>query len=477
MNKTQLGKATIYMTISSIFFIISGYVINIWLGRFLGPELYGIYGVTIALWSLVTIVLVAGVPQAITKLISTNQSETDNILKSSIILQIISAVVFTLIYYLLADFIASLLNDSKLSEYIRLSSLIIPTYTLFSLFNNYYNGQQKFGIQASMNLIYSIIKTVLSVVLGYFLLLKGVMIALILSPILPLILFMKIPKMRLKSYPYKKILMLSITFVGFSIFSTAQTSLDLFFIKTILQSDQLAGFYTASQNISRIPFYIINSLSFVIFPVIAFNITNNNNEHNKQVISNAIRYACLILIPLAFIISATSNQLIDLLYTNIYAEASGSLSILIIGTIFYNLLFIFSYILNGAGKTLTSIYICILGNIVTIILCIILIPVYSLVGAAISTVIGCLIAMILAAIFVYRQFNILVSIKSLMKIVSSSLLVYIIAKYIVISAIYIPILYILLGIIYIVCLITLKEITKKDYKLVVSIVPKKLVNK
>ena len=44
-----VGTGTIYLTIATLVWVLASYVINIFLGRILGPEKFGVYGVVIAL--------------------------------------------------------------------------------------------------------------------------------------------------------------------------------------------------------------------------------------------------------------------------------------------------------------------------------------------------------------------------------------------------------------------------------------------
>ena len=53
---TSIRKGLIYLTISSGMFVVAGYIVNLWLGRYLGPVNYGIYGVVISLMTMVNII-------------------------------------------------------------------------------------------------------------------------------------------------------------------------------------------------------------------------------------------------------------------------------------------------------------------------------------------------------------------------------------------------------------------------------------
>ena len=66
--------------------------------------------------------------------------------------------------------IANYLNDARLTNYLRLASLITLSYSFYSVFTGYFNGQKKFFTQAALDITYSTLKLVfilLFVWLGY----------------------------------------------------------------------------------------------------------------------------------------------------------------------------------------------------------------------------------------------------------------------------------------------------------------------
>jgi hypothetical protein len=79
--------------------------------------------------------------------------------------------------------------------------------------------------------------------------------------------------------------------------------------------------------------------------------------------------------------------------------------------------------------------------------------------------------MICASVVVYQKFTVLFNPKSTLKIVASSLIVYILAKIIILPVFLLPILYIFLFAVYFGMLFLLGEITDEDIALATSLVP------
>lgn len=231
---SNLAKGTFYITISALFFVLSGYLINIWLGRTLGPESYGIYGVVIALLTAINLFQTSGLPQATSKFISSQPEKEDEILKSSLKLQVLSTLTITFLYFLFADMIARLLNDGNLASYIRLSSLVIPFYGIYALYYGYYNGVHQFKKQALISAVYAIAKLFLVIGLGYFFYLYGVIFGFILAPIIALCFGLRLPQKTNTHFSYKKLIYFSLPLIGFSLFSILEQSIDLFLSKLFL---------------------------------------------------------------------------------------------------------------------------------------------------------------------------------------------------------------------------------------------------
>src|SRR5882672_10362353 len=154
--RTKLGRGAIYLTISSIILMIAGYSINIFLGRILGPVGYGTYGIIISLMTAVNLMQTAGLPQAVSKFIAEDESRADAILKSGLAVQIISTILLTFIFFLLARPLALVLHDEKLIPYIQITSFIFPLYGIFALYTGYYNGLHNFKRQAFLNILYAV---------------------------------------------------------------------------------------------------------------------------------------------------------------------------------------------------------------------------------------------------------------------------------------------------------------------------------
>ena len=472
---TSIAKSSLSLTASAIIFMFSAYIINIILGRYLGPASYGIYGVVISLMSALNIIQTSGIPQAVSKFIAEDTNQSENILKAGLIIQSISTFVISLLFFLFANPISNILNDKELVKYLQVSSLIFPFYGLYSLYVGYYNGLHNFEKQTKISIIYSIAKSICVVTLGLTYSLTGAIIGFVFAPIIALFSAVKIPKKSERSFPYKKLIIYSLPLIGFALVSSLITSIDLYFVKALVNSENAAGYYTANQNISRIPFFALSSFALILFPLVSKNI--KDEKYLRDLLQKSLRIVLIILIPLVVFMASSSKELIQLVYSDKYLPAYPSLSVLLFGSGFFTLFTILSNILNGAGMPTKSLNISIMSLLTIIIFCYILIPIYGILGAAMSTTIGSIISFIISSYFVYKKFKLRIQLLSFIKILFSSIIISLLYYFIEIPNLLLPIIYIISFIIYITLLVLLKEIKKDDFALMNSFIPNRFVNK
>lgn len=475
--KTNLSKGALYLSASSIILMAAGYAVNIFLGRYLGPAEYGTYGVVIALMTAVNLMQTAGLPQAVAKYIAEDETNAEKILKTGFFLQIISTLIIVPLFFLIATPLAALLNDTSLITYLQLTALIFPFYGIFALYTGFYNGLHNFKKQAYLNGAYGITKVI--TVLGFvpFFHLYGVIIGFIISPLLAMIAGFHLPKVSTKAFPYKKLLLFSLPLIAFAIFANLMQSIDLFFIKALLHDEASAGFYTAGQNVARIPFFVVTALAAVLFPGISRSVKQNLPEQTKNLIRKALRLSLLILLPSITLLVATSTQITQLLYSSTYAPAAEPLRILLIGGGFFTLFTIFTFILSGAGSPTQSSILAGAGVLLSAFFCMFLIPMYGMSGAAYATMLSALFIMVIAGILVYNKFKVLFSLRMFANVFFAATSIGIIMQFMPTTPLLLPIAYLFLFCLYVFLLIILRELTNEDLNLVRSVLPKTIANK
>jgi len=184
---SNIIKASLWLTLSELFFNLSGYVTHAILGRTLGPAEYGRYGLIITIATMIVVLIGRGVPVAMSKYLGetyrTNPNEIKHIKKISAEVQIVLIGLVTILYYLSAPFLANLLNDETLTPLFKLSTLIIPAFASASFYVYYFTGTHQFNIQSSLKFFRGLSKIFFIILLALFFQVKGAIIGHVLAPL------------------------------------------------------------------------------------------------------------------------------------------------------------------------------------------------------------------------------------------------------------------------------------------------------
>jgi stage V sporulation protein B len=464
-------SAFIFLTSASIIYLLASYGANVWLGRHLGPHEFGNYGVVISIITIINLVQSSGIPQSASRMISKKPLDSHQILNNAFTLQMLSAITLSLLLIIFARPLATLFKDSSLYDLIRLSAITLPFYGIYSIYYGYYNGLHLFKQQAVINISYSIGKISGIVILAYLYGLKGAIIGFALSSVFTFA-FIRggFPKIVLNSNG-AELLKYSLPLIGSAAGLTLFLTLDLLFIKGLLNSSKLAGFYSAAQNIAIIPFLGLSAFSSMIFPTISKKIEEGNLVGTQKSIESSLRYLLILLLPLASLIIGNSNNIIDLFYGQAYISASHALVWL---TCAYALLTVFSFlanVLNGSGNAQFSWIFAAVGILFASISYLILIPLYDLVGAAIGTGIGSIFATLFTYFYVYKFFKVSIPIITILKLAIASLIIILLSILAQVSGPLLILWFVFMSIIYFVLLIWTNVINRDDLAYLKNLLP------
>ena len=464
MQKTSLLKGTFYLGISHLVFVLSGYIINVWLARHLGPNKYGIYGIIISFVTIINICLTGGLSQAISKFCSEDESLAYSIKTSMLKILIPFSIFIAIICYFSAPLISTILKDKSLIPFIRISIPIIPLFTIYAIYIGYFNGIHLFNKQSYLLIIYSSLKLFfiisLSIYFGLYGTFTGFIVALIFTLLL-VVLFSE--KGKYCYFNILKLIKFAFPIIINSIFLIITVNLGLLMTKSILINNKLVGYYNASVTLARVPDFLISGvIGSIMLPAVSSSIKKQHLKKTKNLINRWIKFSLIIVLPITFLSSFTSSTLVNLFYSEQYSPSARPFSILIYGMMFFGIFNILASILKGAGKPYIPMITISISLMLNFILNIYLIPKYQLIGAAISTSISGLLAIILISYLIFKEFGVLISIRSFLKIISASLLISIPTIFISLPKILLPIEYMLFLGIYFLILYFLKEIKKED---------------
>lgn len=119
-------------------------------------------------------------------------------------------------------------------------------------------------------------------------------------------------------------------------------------------ASSMAGFYRAAQTFAFVPYQLVLSITFVVFPTVARTTTTNDAEGTRTAIRGAMRLSLIVLLAMAMPIAGASSGIMRIAYQEAYVAGAPALAILAPGLVSFALFAIGASILAGAGRARTT---------------------------------------------------------------------------------------------------------------------------
>ena len=464
------------------------------MSRMLGPEGYGLYGLTLPFQGIFQILSAGGLPPALSKYIAEYNAKDEKELSRQIIItatkfMVLMALVLGVVLLFSSDFIANNIFHKPLLVWpLRAVSLITPFSVVVGsmrgafqgVYKNEYTVYNRLSEQVSTIVfaclfVYCGMYATGAVLGGAFGFMVSAATAVFfykryISPM-----FASQTKLDLSFKEELNLLWMLIKF-AVPVAITALSEMAIYDVGTLvigffmLSTD--VGYYNAADPISRIPLVISLSISTVLLPATSEAYALKNQELLQEYVVDCLRYSILTVLPLCVLISVFSTPILIILFGSTYIPSSGVLSILVIGMSFYTIYMICSSILQGTGKPKLPMYILIVGTLLNLACNVFFVRIYGILGAAIGTTITTCILMIVILSLVIRYTRISIPWKNILMIVLSNVILTAVALLIPKSILGCIIGFIIGAIIYVIILITLKVLTLKDIRFFTEIINK-----
>ena len=401
MNRLQLIAKNIgILFLSQIVTIILGFLYIIYIARYLGTSGFGILSFALAFAGIFVIIVDLGLSMLTVREVSRDKSLAGKYLGNALIIKIILAIVMLL----LIVFVVKIINYPQETVYVVYLIGFAFIFGSFSgIFNSIFQAYEKMEFQSIGQIITS------------FLMLLGVLIAIYLGLglyafasiylIVNLIIFIYsffvcswkfvLPKIEIDLHFWRLIILESLPFGLTSIFVLIYYYMDTVMLSILIpNSNSIIGWYSAAYRLVT-PLTFIPAIFFTsVFPVMS-NLYGKSENSLKFAFGRSIKYMIILGIPIATGITILANKIILLIYGQSYFPSVIALQILI-WTI--PLIFIdssFAYLFSSMNKQATVAKIMGIVAFFNILANIILIPIYSYIGACIVTLASDMITLIL----------------------------------------------------------------------------------
>jgi stage V sporulation protein B len=360
----EAGRGALFIGFAKVFFMVSGSLQKLLMTRFVGPEVYGAFSVVNNAISIVNNTIVQGTIQAVAKFTAEDDRQIESVKRASLAMQSFLGFTIAAGFVLAAPLIADVLNAPGYVGWFRLVAAIPLLYSFYSIFVGSANGQRRFRLQASFDVGFSTLKTILLLggavvgrrignpVTGAFLgFIGAALIILVVSA-------MKVGLPRGPGrFPASKLMAYMAGVVAYTLLINLALNADHLLLRRFageavdqLRADALAANYDAVRTIALLPYQALLVLTFVIFPLISRSTFVEDREATRVYISQTLRYALLIGAAMAVVLGARPETLLNIAYTANYTEGTRALPVLAGGVTMLALLSVSGAMINASGR-------------------------------------------------------------------------------------------------------------------------------
>lgn len=455
MSQSTFVKSTIVLTIATLLSKIIGSMFRIPLQNIAGDEVLGIFSLVYPVYMVALYLSVAGIPIAISKLISEANAnkEPQKIKKiystASILALSFGVLCFTIIYSFSTEIANALGGPStEIAMIVVALTLLVAPY--MAVYRGFFQGYGDMQPTAISQVIEQLVRVALILIVAYILVAMdysndivagGIMAGSVVGAIASLLyLRFKYHRSSIKvttkekytardfSSWSKTILKISIPIAIGSVTMALFNFVDSFTVTYGLRSagadasqiSFLYGIYGRGLTLVQITTVFASSIILPLVPLITKKLAERNYEGTREVIERTHRMTHLISWPAALGLFALTLPLNLALFTDL--EGSLMLAVINLSSVFTSLTLVGTGVLQGMNAARIGAIIIIGGVILKVFSNIFFIQSFGLDGAAYATLFVYFVLFVVNSIFIYRMIRVTILGKDAMKFIVSSIL-------------------------------------------------------
>lgn len=366
----RAGRGLVSIAVAKVYFIVTSYAIQILLPRIFGEaKEFGLYSAAMSGVAIFNNVLIVATIQSVSKFVSEDPTRAASTLRQGLKVQTLVGGTLALTLFFFAPAVARLLLDEQLAALLRIASLMVFAYALYAATVGSLNGRHEFAKQARLDIVFSTLRTTgilggaalgigaIGAVSG-FATAAGVILSIALisvgwgrpgpgMPIRRWIGFMA------PIWTYQiclngillidlQVLKRTATEMALGVPATAQAAVDI--------ANQYVGYYRAAQTFAFVPYQLIISMTFIVFPMISKATSVGGSDAARETIRHAMRFSLLLLLLVAAPVSGAAEGVLRLAYPVDYVIGAHALAILIFGVCAFALFAVAATAISGAGR-------------------------------------------------------------------------------------------------------------------------------
>ena len=367
---------------------------------------FGVYSLASVIFSIAFVLALLGMEEGVPRQVA-YEDDASKIVGSSLIVAITSGAIVALIMFSFSKEIASMFNESMLDMAIRMFSIALPFSVLSSTMLANFRGFEMPEVKVCFG---DILKnsTFVCILLIFYLFhpsLMGVLMAFLLATLTSFISLTYVFTRRINfKFDLTKIpdlLRFSIPLLLAIVLGMIMAWTDTIMVGYFERARDV-GLYSAAQSLASLLPVFLSSAGYMFVPIASRALSNGGREEIGKMYRTTTKWVFVITAPFFAIVLLHTNFVLSTFFGSKYSDADIVLRILALGFMFHVILGLngASLIVFGGGRSLM--YMTLAGAICNVVLNTILIPIYGIVGAGISTAISYAIANSIASLKLFR---------------------------------------------------------------------------
>lgn len=373
---TNAGRGGLAIAGAKAYFILIGFVQQTLLGRVLGADGYGAYSSVMAIANVADNVVITSSIQGTSRTVAeATDGEVDGAHRRALLIHAALAVPVAGLFAVFAPMIARASGAPHVALHARVAALIVLGYCLYTPFVGALNGRRRFVAQAALDVGYATLRTV-TMLGGAFLLVSRqaaplgavsgfALAAMTIVPVAalvagfgrrgpggpPLSQYLKLLLPLALGQLFLNMLMQSdITLLRY--FASERAAADgLVGTAAELAADRTVGIYRACQLFAFLPYQLLLSVTFILFPLLAKAHAEGDGDAVKSYVRTGVRLSLVLAGAMVAVIAGLGPLLLSLTFKPEIAEPGGRcLRVLALGQGAFALYGIFATVLSSLHR-------------------------------------------------------------------------------------------------------------------------------
>jgi stage V sporulation protein B len=356
-----VGRGVMFIGFAKVYFMLTGTVQRLLLARLISPADLGDFAVINNLLNIPNNTVVQGTIQGVSKPTAEDDARAGAVQRAGVKFGAVMGLLIALALIAAAPIVAARYQTPRLTTFVRIAALIPLLYSIYAVFIGSANGLRRFRTQASFDVGFSTMKTILLLGCAFLWSVGGAFAGFVGAAALITIIASRVMRLPASGEPFP--MRRVAAFMGTVVVYTALLNYTLNFDVLLLRwfalsvpgvapvtAAALTGNYDALRTIALLPYQALLVVTFVIFPLVSRSTFAADREATRAYVSQTMRYALLLAGAMGIVLAARPSALFDAVYKPEFRAGAAALPILAGAQCCLALLSVACSILNAAGR-------------------------------------------------------------------------------------------------------------------------------